>query len=174
LHSAEPRFGISQTAQRWVRNGRHVNQCAHHQPPIGDFFMPSLERCVIAPSAAMMRRDLFEAVGGFDESLEVCEDYDLWLRLATRTELGFIAHPYVIRRAGHGDQLSERYWGMDRFRVAALARLLVEGHLDPQRRRAVSDVLSRKCAILAQGARRRLRDGESARYQMLAEVCARV
>jgi glycosyltransferase involved in cell wall biosynthesis len=174
LHDVEPRFGISQTAQRWVRNGRHVNQCAHHQAPTGDYFMPSLQRCMISPSAAMVRRDHFEAVGGFDESLTVCEDYDLWLRLASRTELGFIARPLVIKRAGHGGQLSERYWGMDRFRVAALMRLLVEGELSPEQRRAVREVVRRKCAILAQGARRRQREEESLRYQLLAEVCARV
>jgi glycosyltransferase involved in cell wall biosynthesis len=174
LHTAERRFGLSQTAERWVRNGRHVNQCAHHQPPTGEFFMASLLRCVVSPSAAMVRRDLFEAVGGFDESLAVCEDYDLWLRLAARTELGFIPRALVVKRAGHEEQLSERYWGMDRFRVAALVRVLAEQELNPVQRHAVLDVLRRKCTTLAHGARRRRRDAESVRYQILAEVCARV
>jgi hypothetical protein len=63
---------------------------------------------------------------------------------------------------------------MDRFRVAALARLLIENHLDQTRHRAVVDVVARKCAILAQGARRRQRDDEAERYMALAQACARV
>ena len=46
--------------------------------------MPSLELCLVSPSAVMLRRDLFERIGGFDENFPVCEDYDLWLRIAAR------------------------------------------------------------------------------------------
>lgn len=35
-----------------------------------------------SPSLVMVRRDAFEAVGGFDTYLRYSEDYDLWLRLA--------------------------------------------------------------------------------------------
>ena len=35
-------------------------------------------------SAVALRREAFESVGGFDPSLRVCEDWDLWLRLALR------------------------------------------------------------------------------------------
>jgi hypothetical protein len=63
---------------------------------------------------------------------------------------------------------------MDRFRVAALSRLLAEDELDRVRRSAVVDVLTRKCAILAQGARRRQREEEAQRYLALAQVSARV
>lgn len=173
LHEATDDCAISQTAEIWMRNGRQINQRAHHQRPIGDFFLPSLDRCLVSASAVMLKRELFEAVGGFDESLTVCEDYDLWLRIARRARIGFIARPLVIKRAGHDDQLSERYWGMDRFRVAALMRLLMENDLDGARRRAVEEVVARKCAVLAQGARRRRREDEAERYMALAQVCAR-
>lgn len=35
-------------------------------------------------TAAVLRRDLFEAVGGFDETLAAAEDLDLWIRIADR------------------------------------------------------------------------------------------
>jgi glycosyltransferase involved in cell wall biosynthesis len=39
----------------------------------------------ISTSGVVFRRDLFHQVGGFDESLWYCEDYDLWVRLAAIT-----------------------------------------------------------------------------------------
>lgn len=41
----------------------------------------------IHTSGVMFRKDVFTAVGGFDESLWYCEDRDLWLRLAAATEV---------------------------------------------------------------------------------------
>jgi GT2 family glycosyltransferase len=120
----------------------------------------------------MMRRDLFADLGGFDESLPVCEDYDLWLRLALRLPVGLVREPLVVKRGGHADQLSRRYWGMDRFRVAALAKLLGSAELTGDRRRAAVETLRRKCAILANGARRRGRDEEAERYLAMARGCS--
>ncbi len=35
-------------------------------------------------SGVLLRRDAFNAVGGFREDMRCCEDYDLWLRIAAR------------------------------------------------------------------------------------------
>jgi glycosyltransferase involved in cell wall biosynthesis len=167
-----PQADICQTEETWVRNGGRVNPCAHHRKPSGDIFEPSLRLCLVSPSAVMLRRRLFERVGGFDESLPACEDYDLWLRIARDTPVWLIDRPLVIKRGGHPDQLSRQFWGMDRFRVAALARLLAEAHLAPARRQATVAVLAEKCAILANGAVRRGRIDEAQRYQSLAAAYA--
>jgi glycosyltransferase involved in cell wall biosynthesis len=163
-----PEARICQTGEIWVRNGVRVNPCAHHRKPEGDVFEASLRRCLVSPSAVMLRRDLFEAAGGFDEGLPACEDYDLWLRLARTNRVALIDRPLVIKRGGHADQLSRRYWGMDRFRVRALRRLLDDATLNPARRAAVCSVLAEKCAILAQGAAKRGRHNEAANYLQLA------
>ncbi len=166
--AAHPDAEICQTAETWIRNGVRVNPCAHHRKPSGDIFAPSLRLCLVSPSAVMLRRSLFERVGGFDESLPACEDYDLWLRVLRDTPVWLIDRPLVIKRGGHADQLSRRFWGMDRFRVAALARLLADGNLSEGRRRATLRVLAEKCAILANGAGRRGRHDEAQRYRILA------
>jgi len=159
---------ICQTGEIWIRNGVRVNPCNHHRKPDGDVFLPSLHRCLVSPSAVVLRRDLFEAAGGFDESLPACEDYDLWLRLAWRTAVPLIDRPLVIKRGGHADQLSRRYWGMDRFRVRSLRRLLEEPDLGASQHEAVRGVLREKCAILAQGAAKRGRLEEAREYRELA------
>ncbi len=46
-----------------------------------------LPGCYIHTSGVMFRKDVFTAVGGFDENLWYCEDRDLWLRLAAATEV---------------------------------------------------------------------------------------
>jgi glycosyltransferase involved in cell wall biosynthesis len=170
--AAHPEAQICQTEEIWIRNGARVNPCAHHGKPSGDIFVPSLRRCLVSPSAVMLRRRLFERSGGFDASLPACEDYDLWLRIARDTPVWLIERPLVVKRGGHADQLSRRYWGMDRFRVAALLRLLGDGRLSAAQQAATIAVLSRKCAILAQGAARRGRHDEAERYRHLAQAPA--
>src|SRR6185436_7130914 len=77
-----PEMQICQTEEIWLRNGVRVNPKAVHRKPSGDVFLGSLDRCLVSPSAVMMTRRLFQALGGFDETYPVCEDYDLWLRIA--------------------------------------------------------------------------------------------
>ena len=97
---------ICQTQEIWVRNGRRVNAGKRHQKASGLFFERSLELCLVSPSAVMIRKDFFHAMGGFDESLPACEDYDLWLRINARHPIFLVDHPAVIKRGGHDDQLS--------------------------------------------------------------------
>ncbi len=157
-----------QTDEIWIRDGRRVNPGRRHRKPSGDIFAASLELCLVSPSAVMLRRTTFERLGGFDEGLPACEDYDLWLRLAVDTPVHLIPERLTVRYAGHPDQLSCRHWGMDRFRVATLARVLATAPLEASRRRQVAGVVQRKCGILAAGARRRGRDEEAQRYEALA------
>jgi glycosyltransferase involved in cell wall biosynthesis len=169
-HAHRPELRASQTGEIWIRNGVRVNPCRHHRKPDGDIFAASVERCAVSPSAVLLRRDLFASLGGFDESLEVCEDYDLWLRLGVREPVGLLDEPLVVKRGGHADQLSRRHWGMDRFRVAALCRLLVHGELSPTQRDLVRAALRTKCTVLAHGAHRRGRIEEAKRYVSLADA----
>lgn len=171
-HARTPALRASQTGEIWIRNGVRVNPCRHHRKPDGDIFASSVARCVVSPSAVLLQRELFASLGGFDEGLPVCEDYELWLRLGLRELVGLLDAPLVIKRGGHADQLSRRYWGMDRFRVAALAKLLATGAVCGPRRAVAVEALWQKCAVLAQGARRRGRLDEAERYLAVARACA--
>ncbi|MBI3795924.1 MAG: glycosyltransferase family 2 protein [Deltaproteobacteria bacterium] len=158
--TARPEARICQTEELWLRHGVRVNPHNKHRKVGGDIFARSLQLCLVSPSAVMLRRELFAQVGGFDETLPACEDYDLWLRIAATELIHLIATPLVIKRGGHADQLSHQFWGMDRFRVAALCKLLDSAALSSEQRRRTEDVLRMKCNVLAQGARKRGKDGE--------------
>jgi GT2 family glycosyltransferase len=164
-----PEVEICQTEEIWIRNGVRVNPKAIHRKPSGDVFLRSLDLCLVSPSAVMMRRELFQRHGGFDETFPVCEDYDLWLRIAVELPIPLIPDTFVIKRGGHGDQLSHSMWGMDRYRVLTLQKLLCAG-LAGSRQTAVIEVLRRKVGVLANGARKRGKLREAADFEaILAE-----
>jgi len=165
--AAHPTYRIAQTGERWLDRGRHRNPRAWHRKE-ERLFARSLERCLVTPSAVVIRRDLWVESGGFDESFPLCEDYELWLRLTLREPVGLVPEQLVVKRGGHADQLSRSTWGLDRFRVAALTKLLATTPLDDDARAAAARVLDAKCAVLAAGACRRGRNAEAERYRLLA------
>jgi len=139
----------------WIRNGVRVNAMRKHGKAGGDIFSRCLPLCAISPSAVMLRADLLAEIGGFDEALPACEDYDLWLRICYRYPVAYIDEPLLRKYGGHRDQLSRQHWGMDRFRVRALSNLLQTADLTDPQRRATRAMLTKKCAILTAGARKR-------------------
>ena len=161
---------VHHTRERWQRAGRVVSQRAQHHRWSGDLFADSLRKCVIGPSTVLLRRTVFEAAGGFREDLQVAEDYELWLRLTARHRVGYLDRELVIKRAGHGDQLSERFGQIEIFRLRALRDLVEGGQLDAHHHPAACAELARKARIYAAGCRKRGRAGEARRYEELAAV----
>jgi glycosyltransferase involved in cell wall biosynthesis len=165
--ASHPEALICQTEELWVRNGRRVNPGKRHRKRGGMIFEPSLDLCLVSPSAVMARRGLFERVGLFDESLPACEDYDLWLRVSRRFPVHLIETALIVKRGGHADQLS-RGWGLDRYRIASIRKLLQADTLTESQRQAALSVLQRKCAVYAGGCRKRGRAEEAEQYERLA------
>ena len=168
-----PEVEICQTDEIWIRNGVRVNPRNRHRKPSGDIFRASLELCLVSPSAVMMRRELFDRIGGFDESLPVCEDYDLWLRIAKDTEIPLIPELLVTKRGGHADQLSRATWGFDRFRVTAIANL-IEAGLDAEKAGWALEAMAKKVTILAQGFRKRGNEAMAREYEERLRRVARL
>lgn len=139
----------------WIRRGTRVNPRHKHQKGGGQLFDRCLALCVISPSAVVLERELLGELGGFDESLPVCEDYDLWLKICSRYPVLYVDEPLLNKYGGHEDQLSSKYWGMDRFRVQALDNLLSSGTLGRQQELATKAMLIKKSKILVKGAMKR-------------------
>lgn len=155
LAALPPAAVLSHCDELWLRRGVRVNPMRKHAKAGGWIYARCLPRCVISPSAVLLRRAVLATVGLFDETLPACEDYDLWLRLSARFPVHFLAEPLVIKHGGHADQLSQRYPAMDRFRVRALEKMLASGILNAADRHATLTTLIAKLAILETGARKR-------------------
>ena len=79
-----------------------------------------------------------------------------------------IDRPLIVKRGGHEDQLS-RMPELDKFRIQSICGLLDRDCLLPDQRKAAISMLTTKCAIYAQGCRKRGRAAEAEKYELLPE-----
>ena len=146
---------LCHTDEIWIRNGVRVNQHKKHKKHGGNVFQSCLKLCCISPSSAMMHRSVFEDFGFFDEDLPACEDYDFWLRYSAKEDVNFIDEPLIIKKGGHSDQLSGAHWGMDRFRIYSIEKILKEPDLKlVHKTEAIHEVIL-KLEILINGSQKR-------------------
>ena len=151
----EPELRLSHTDEIWIRNGKRVNQPKGYAKSGGGIYLRCLPLCCICPSSVLLRRDLFDVIGGFDETLAACEDYDLWLRITAREPVHYLDQALVRKYGGHEDQLSTTVWGLDRYRILALEKILSEKILLPEEQLLTKETLIGKLRILVGGARKR-------------------
>jgi len=147
-----PGFLLSHTNETWIRNGVEIKQMKKHQKRGGHIFSSCLPLCAISPSSVIIHRSIFEEVGLFDETLPVCEDYDMWLRICARFPVLFIDEELVIKYGGHPGQLSRQYWGMDRFRIMAIEKILTSENLSIEDRTLAIKTMLKKIQIYLTGA----------------------
>lgn len=146
-----PAFRIVYGQEIWLRNGRRVNQRSVHQKHGGWIFDKCIQQCFIAPSSVMLSSFLFHEMGGFDQEFIVCEDYDLWLKISSLYQVGYIANPLMVKHGGHPDQLSTKYVAMDMWRLRSLNRILKIRNLSDEHKESVIETMKKKGTILMQG-----------------------
>lgn len=149
-------FKLCHSDEIWIRNNKQVNQMKKHQKYGGYIYEKCLPLCVISPSAVIINRTVFDSIGYFDESLKICEDYDLWLRICSVYEVNYIDEKLIIKYGGHSDQLSRKTWGNDIFRIYSLIKILklqreAKIKLNKNNLEATRQVLIKKCEILKNG-----------------------
>jgi glycosyltransferase involved in cell wall biosynthesis len=164
-----PEFRLCHTGEIWIRNGVRVNPMKKHAKHGGFIFEHCLPLCCISPSSVLIRRDVFDELGDFDEGLPACEDYDYWLRFCARYPVLYVDEPLLRKVGGHDDQLSRQYWGMDRFRIKALEKILDADVLTPPQSEAALAMMTKMVGVLAQGARKRGRQQEAKDYEQKLE-----
>ncbi|MGB5296585.1 MAG: glycosyltransferase [Thermoanaerobaculia bacterium] len=160
-----PELRVCHTDEIWIRQGRRVNPRQIHAKHGGWIFEHCLPLCAMSPSSILIHRSIFEVVGMFDEELPACEDYDLWLRICSRYPVLYVDEPLVVKHGGHEDQLSRQVWGLDRFRIQALEKVIDSGHLNEADWQASVAMLLKKIEIYLEGTRRRGRREEAAQYE---------
>jgi GT2 family glycosyltransferase len=153
--AAHPEAPACYTEEIWYRHGRWANPRTVHAKHSGWIFPNCLPLCIISPSSILLRRSLFETLGGFDESLPACEDYDLWLRLSARFPIQLVTERLIVKRNGHPGQLSQAHWGLDRFRVRALWKLARDPQIPWELRRQALETAAGKSQVVAGGAWKR-------------------
>jgi len=169
-----PSFSVCHTDEIWIRRGRRVNPKKKHRKFGGAVFEKCLPLCVISPSSVLIGRGVFDRFGLFDTALPVCEDYDLWLRICGFLPVLYLGEPLVVKYGGHKDQLSRQYWGMDRYRIYALEKIVDDKRLDEKKRGTAIRMLLKKIDVYLTGARKRSKREEIAFYEGKREGYSRL
>ena len=161
---------LCHTNEIWIRNGVRVNQMKKHQKYGGDVFENCLDICRISPSSALIKKEVFEMVGLFDESLKVCEDYDLWLRITSVLPIIFLDQPLIIKYGGHADQLSRVDNGIEQYRIKSLEKILRSEFLSVDQSKSAKLHLLKKLKIFSNGLEKRNKLKEVSIYKKKIEL----
>lgn len=152
--SLKPECQLVHGDEIWIRNGVRVNPMKKHAKSGGDIFENALKLCCISPSTAMIKKSLFEELGGFREDFPVCEDYDLWLKVTARHPVAYVDDFLIKKYGGHEDQLSRRYKAMDYWRVVSMLDLLENSPLSEKKWEMLFKEVQKKSDILLKGYRK--------------------
>lgn len=163
--SENPELKACHTGEKWIRNGIPVQTASFLNKSTERLFERSLERCIICPSSVIISRSVFERIGVFDPDLPICEDYDFWLRLLLTYEIGLVDEPLVLKTGGHADQLSTSTWGLARFHLKSLEKILRTKNINPHRREQVLHTIAYKAELLTKGFIKHEKDIEAKKYR---------
>lgn len=109
---------------------RRPGEPAHPPPGPGRIRPVSLGALIranrLVASSVMARRGCLEELGGFDESLPLAQDWDLWLRAAAKWEVAVLPTPLVFYRR-HAEQRSSDLVEMRYREGEVLRRALARG-----------------------------------------------
>jgi glycosyltransferase involved in cell wall biosynthesis len=89
---------------------------APYQPPAGiqtgweAYESLALRTNYISCPSVMARAECYSALGGFDERLPFTCDMEMWMRIASRYDVGYLSPPLIANRV-HPGQTTNRYLG---------------------------------------------------------------
>lgn len=123
--------GIDETASGWIYTGMLLDSMIHS-------------------ITALVRRDVIDAIGGFDESLRTGEDYDFWLRVTRRYRVAKLKRTLALYRIHPASTTATERRENNEYRVLerALQRF---GHAGPDGRRVDRAQLERRLSRLCFG-----------------------
>ena len=82
-----------------------------------------------APSSVLIRREVFDNVGLFDESFENCQDWDMWLRISKEYMI-FPVKEYLVQHREHRNRISFDNEKIFRYENAVIEKALATAPAD--------------------------------------------
>jgi glycosyltransferase involved in cell wall biosynthesis len=120
-----PEVGL--VATRHVRLGKRRREPKSPQWIKGDLFVKEYSQSFIHTSSVMIRRDVFEKIGGFPTRYRFADEFDVWLKIAAAYAIAYFERPLVFIRF-YGSNTSHNRVGVRTDTYDILLR-----HYDPQR-----------------------------------------
>ena len=145
---ANPGIAMVITDYVWVNPEGEITRVQHRRaalPRDGHILGDVLCEPTIVPSTAMIRRSVYDAIGGFDTGLKTAEDIDFYLRVASRFGIGLLEQPLTRYMEGH-DSLSKPKQAYDDYARVMERFISAEPTLDQEQRRSALFRTYRRCA----------------------------
>lgn len=143
---------VCHTNEFWYRQGKFINQSKKHARYGGYIFPRILDICRISDSSVIIAKEVFEHAGMFDETMRVCEDYDLFLRIAALYEVSYSEKKCIIKRSVTNDQLSASINHIESVRLDSLRKFCLNcKDLPPEWQTATLGEIQRKEQIVKSG-----------------------
>lgn len=95
---------------------KHENESCKHQR------LCLFRECTVMMSGALIRTDSVRRIGGFNEALVRCQDYDLMVRLAAHAEFGYCGRSVYMWREHEGLRGTQQDFHADQNRVKVWAK----------------------------------------------------
>jgi len=103
-----PDIGVCGTAERRISQNGDILVPSSGEEFHGKAFPRLLYSPIADMSMALIRREVFEKVGLFDETLPMSEDYEFWLRVGMHFSFHVIPEPLACIRVGYAS--TSRSW----------------------------------------------------------------
>ena len=87
--------------------------------PQGDIYIHLVSKYFISPPSMMMRREVLDELGGYDENLKY-EDFDFWVRSSRRWKYSFLDQVLVKKRIIKGSHSSKQFYFLSRYQKSTL------------------------------------------------------
>lgn len=130
LLNGDKKTGLVYTNAKILRNSKYSEKTIFEliNPKRGiiykDLFL-NRDRHFIPTLTVIVRKNIFEKVGYFDEKLKFAPDYDLWLRIAKHTYVDYIDEVLAIYYI-HDSNISKNREGMQRCLIQVKEKFLNE------------------------------------------------
>lgn len=151
----ENNYQISHTNEFWYKKDRFINQNKKSKRYGGKILDKILDKCRVSPSSLIVERKVFEKSGLFDETLDVCEDYEISLRFALHYEIGYLDKNLIIKRAIEENSLSAAINHIEHIRYNILKNFYkkYEDRFNREEKEALLCELQRKNSIIKENFR---------------------
>lgn len=98
-----------------------------------------LKNLIGSTTTVIVRKNLFDIVGGFDENLPALQDYDMWVRLCQVTKVGVVKNPcveyYNYDSSGQISQNTNKYIEAERLISLKYKDMITQLPLSDQKQR---------------------------------------
>jgi glycosyltransferase involved in cell wall biosynthesis len=111
--------------------GNRLPQVGQTVVPAEELYSSLVDDCFIQTSTFVARKRCFDQIGGFDSRFDICEDYDMFLRLAQRCRIVGIPE-LLVRYRVHPHNTVSNTEAFCRFRLALTEKHFGKPEGDPQ------------------------------------------